>query len=301
MRINPFYPADFSCALLLLSACFGFACPPAFAQDKPQQGTSGAAAGSADYVRAFAFDVVSIRPHDPANSFRKIEVPLGGDEFQSIGNSLAMAIEFAYFPIGMQSKDRIVNAPGWLWNTEFDFVGKVSPDDLEEWHKFTPHAFGRPNPMLEAMVQTALADRCKLVVHRTPATGPGFALVVSNRGPNRKRFVEAKSDETTPNNAQKIPEDGRMVPILLRNDPDPVLHFYETSMASLVAILSRSGALVKDRTGLIGKYDFALGRLSTIGDPSADWDVAALGLKLEPIKVPTENIVIDHIEYPSPN
>jgi uncharacterized protein (TIGR03435 family) len=299
MIINPFYPADFSCALLLLSACF--ACPTAFAQDKPQQGTSGAAAGSADHVRAFAFDVVSIRPHDRANSFRKIEVSRGGDEFRSIGNSLATAIEFAYFPIGMQSKDRIVNPPGWLWSAESDFVGKVSPNDLEEWHSFTQHGFVRPNPVLEAMVQTALADRCKLVVHRIPATVPGFALVVSSRGSNRKRFVEAKPNETIPDNAQEIHEDGRMVPILSRYDPDPVVHFYETSMASLTANLSEWGALVEDRTGLIGKYDFALARLSTIGDPSADWDVPALGLKLEPIKVPAENIVIDHIEYPSPN
>jgi hypothetical protein len=33
-------PGDFSCVLFLLSACFGFAAPSAFAQDSPEQGSS---------------------------------------------------------------------------------------------------------------------------------------------------------------------------------------------------------------------------------------------------------------------
>jgi uncharacterized protein (TIGR03435 family) len=212
---------------------------------------------------------------------------------------LGVAIEFAYLPLRTQRKEQIVNAPAWLWSDEFDFVGKVGPDDLEEWRMSTQHGLYRPSPMLEAMLQAALADRCKLAVHRVPATFPGFALVVSSRGPNRKRLAEAKPDETIPDNAQKMYEDGKMVPIL--SSDDPVTHFYETSMVSLAAVLSSWGAPVEDQTGLTGKYDFALTRLSTIGDPSVDWDVAALGLKLKPIKIQTENIVIDHIERPSPN
>ncbi len=153
--------------------------------------------------------------------------------------------------------------------------------------------------MLQAMLQVALADRCKLVVHRTPATFPGFALVLSNRGPNRKRLVEAKPNEVIPDNALKVAEDGRMVPI--RSEYDPVVHFYVTPMASLAAEMSRWGAPVEDRTGLTGKYDFALTRFSTTNNPSADWNLAALGLRLEPINVPTEAIIIDHIERPSPN
>jgi len=36
-------------------------------------------------------------------------------------------------------------------------------------------------------------------------------------------------------------------------------------------------------------------------DPLANWNVQALGLKLQLIKIPTETIVIDHIEKPSKN
>lgn len=72
-------------------------------------------------------------------------------------------------------------------------------------------------------------------------------------------------------------------------------------MASLAAIMSIWwSATVEDRTGLTGQYDFALTQLNHTGDPS-DWDLGVVGLKLRPIKVPAENIVIDHIEYPSPN
>jgi uncharacterized protein (TIGR03435 family) len=36
-------------------------------------------------------------------------------------------------------------------------------------------------------------------------------------------------------------------------------------------------------------------------NPANVWDLAALGLKVMPIKIPAETIVIDHIEKPSQN
>lgn len=90
-----------------------------------------------------------------------------------------------------------------------------------------------------------------------------------------------------------------MVPI--QSPDEPVLRFYATSMMSLAAILSGWGVPAEDRTGLTGKYDFELTKATNSGDPYVDLNVAALGLKLTAIKIPTENIVIDHIEHPSPN
>jgi hypothetical protein len=130
MSINPFYPAGFSPVLLPLLACFGFVFPSAFAQNKPKQDTSAVASGSADHARAFAFEVVSIHPHNPDNSFRKVEVHPGGDEFQSIGMPLAWVIEFAYFPAGLQSKERIVNAAGC--KSRFSTVAHPRIEDVEE-------------------------------------------------------------------------------------------------------------------------------------------------------------------------
>lgn len=292
-----FHPAGFSRVILSLSACFGFACPFVLAQGGPQQNIPMAAAVDPDHVRAFVFEVVSIRPSKAG--VWHVQINPNGDEYRAIGLPLGNTILSAYFPLSLQRRERLPGAPGWIWKDKFDFVAKVAPEDIEEWHKSLRRGFGEPNPMLEAMLQAALADRCKLIVHRVPTTVPGFALVVANHDPNPKRFSLAKRDEIIPGNAQTIPENGRMVPIL--STDDPTVHFYETSSASLAAQLSRWGAPVEDRTGLTGEYDFALTRLSTSGDPSFDWDVAALGLKLKPIQIPAENIVIDHIEHPSPN
>jgi uncharacterized protein (TIGR03435 family) len=295
--MNPFHPVDFSRALFLVWTCFDFAAASALAQNGPQKSPSMATAGYSDPVGAFAFEVVSIRPGNAANT--QTYVRLNGDEYRAIGFPLAQTILMAYFPWALQSKERISDAPGWVWKDKFDFVAKVGPDDLDEWRRLLQPGFGEKNQMLEAMLQAALADRCKLVVHRIPAAVPGFALVVAKHSPNLKRFNEAKPDEIVPDNAQWIPRGGRMVPIL--SPDDPILHFYAISTSSLAAMMSRWGAPVEDQTGLPGKYDFALTRLSNVGDISVNWDVAALGFKLKPITVQAETIVVDHIEYPSPN
>ena len=298
MRKNLFNLADFGRVLLLLSACFSFAFPSAFSQDRPQQGTSTAAAGAADHVRAFAFDVVSIRPSD-AGSQMMLEIRTGGDEYRALGMPLANTILWAYFPFRLHSKNRLAGAPNWVWNDKFDFVGKVGGADLPEWQKVTKHGLWSLNPMVQSMLQAALADRCKFAAHRIAAQVDGYALVVVKQQPNWKNLIAAKPDDVIPSEAQKIPEDGRMIPIM--SPDEPVARFFQTSMASLAATMSAWGGPVDDRTGLTGTYNFSLTRLSTEGIPAVDWDLAPLGLKLVPIKLPTETVVIDHIERPSPN
>jgi uncharacterized protein (TIGR03435 family) len=71
--------------------------------------------------------------------------------------------------------------------------------------------------------------------------------------------------------------------------------------ASFAEYLSLTlGSHVEDRTGVTGEYDFALRRWQN-DDGSDSLDVEALGLKVEPIKVLRDTLVIDHIERPSPN
>ena len=255
--------------------------------------------GTSDHTRSLAFEFVSILPSNAGDRDWQLVADPNGNEYRALGMPLAYTILFAYFPRALQRKERLLGTPDWVWNNKFDFVAKVAPEDIAAWHNSLERGLGAPNPMLEAMLQSALTDRCKLAFHRIPAKVKGLALVVGNPGPNPERLVKAGPYETVPDNAQEIPDNGRVVPV---TSPDvPVLHFYKTTMKSLVAFLSKSGKLVEDRTGLTGIYDFALPRLSRDGDPSVDWDVGVLGLRFESIEAQTENIVIDQIERPSPN
>ena len=280
-------------------AAICFICASAIAQvDRPS--SAAPAAGQDAVVRSdLSFDVVSILPSKAGPNQWSLRVAPGGDDYRAIGMPLSTTLMLAWLPWRLQSKNRIVGAPSWLWNDLYDFVGKVSEADLPAWQNLAPRGFRAPNPMLQTMLRNSLAERCKLAVHLIPAETDGFAIVVAAHGPNAKNLVDAKADDVIPDNAQKIPYDGRMVPILSQDDP--VLHFYATSMTALAEMLSGFvGGPVQDKTGLSGKYNFPVTRVSTEGLPFY-WDLAPLGLKLDPAKTPTENIVIDHIERPSSN
>jgi uncharacterized protein (TIGR03435 family) len=118
-------------------------------------------------------------------------------------------------------------------------IGKVSEADLSRWNHFSQRGFLAPNPMLQTLLQNALADRCKLVVHCIPAQVDGYALVVAKHGPNRENLVDSRPDDVIPDKALQIALDARMVPIFWHDDP--VLHFYQTSMAALVLQMSGPG------------------------------------------------------------
>jgi uncharacterized protein (TIGR03435 family) len=193
-----------------------------------------------------------------------------------------------------------------MTSDKYDIVAKVAPADVAEWQR---QSHTRQKVMMQAMLQTMLAERCKLVVHRSPAEVSGYALVVGKQG---SKLKETPAGETLPSGIP-LPDGGVMVGAArggkLENS------FYGTSMAELANHLNGGspGHPVQDRTGLTGKYDFVLKRidmseeqngvvsLNAIPPPNDLWDLGALGLKVEPIKIPTETVVIDHIERPSQN
>ena len=172
--------------------------------------------------------MVSIRPNSTPN-WRIQNTP---DGFRIIGLPLGTALSYAYFLPRMQSRDWIVGAPAWLWNDTYDFDGKVSTEDQVEWSKRRDsHALDARTDslttMLQPMLQAALADRCKLVVHRVPGETQGYALMLAKKEPNLKELRVALPDEAIPSTAIPIVGGGKMIPILSKEDP--VLTFYQTS------------------------------------------------------------------------
>lgn len=261
--------------------------------------------------RPMAFDAVSIRP-SKANESWIMQWGLP-DGYRVINQPLFATIVVAYFSpqvlMSHGAKGRFLGLPPWVMQDHYDIEAKVAPADVEEWQRQSSPAEstkpGAQRNMQRAMLQAMLAERCKLVTHRTTAEVPIYALVVARHGTKLK---ETKPDEAPPAGGQLLAEGEGGMQVPYRRGETPKITFYRTSMAALAIYLSHSSGLpVQDKTGLAGKYDFALLKhdtddaLASDPAPPSIWDVEALGLKLVPAKAPMETIVIDHIEKPSEN
>jgi len=281
---------------------------PAAAQSSASAKAQTAAAKApvvAGATKPMEFEVVSIRPSAPGSPWGGVQIMPDG--YRAWGIGLWATVARAYFPMEIYSPDRLQGMQPWMTSDKYDIVAKVAPADVAEWQRQSN--FKQQKAMLQAMLQTMLAERCKLVVHRIPEEISGYALVVGKQGPKLK---ETPSGETLPGGIP-LPDGGVMVGAArggkLENS------FYGASMAELANHLNgvSPGHPVADRTGLTGKYDFVLKRidmseeqdgrvsLNAIPAPNDLFDLGALGLKLESIKIPSETVVIDHIERPSAN
>jgi uncharacterized protein (TIGR03435 family) len=185
---------------------------------------------------------------------------------------------------------QIVGLPGWAGTEPYDIEAKADADTAEAWKTLT---FKERWKQEQPMLQSLLADRCKLKVHHETRDLPVYDLVIAKGGLKMK---EAPADE---NDAESMGP-GKLSARAL-------------SMDSLVFGFSGMvGRIIVDKTGLAGKkFDFELKWTpdnQRAGDvsPDAGPDLFTaleeqLGLKLVSSKDPVEVIVIDHIEKPSAN
>ena len=278
----------------------------AAAQTAAAQGVAAAASGDVSNGKAAVFDVVSIKPgrrDEPGQHFG-----FGPTGYTAVGVPLSWVIYQAFFVFNTAGKDPVTGAPDWVSKDIWDIQAKVAPEDLAAYQKDLV-SVGVANPINRQMLQTMLVERCKLVVHRMPVEMPGYALVIAR---TNTKPTEARSDESRPSEGIPLDVGGFLVPY--HRGDTPHISLYGVSMSTLTLYLSQlAGRPVVDRTGLSGKYDFVLNWLSldpderegfvSSDDPDrlSHWNFGALGLRVEHIQVPTEHIVIDHIEKPSQN
>jgi bla regulator protein blaR1 len=217
-----------------------------------------------------------------------------------MNSPLAVAILIAYVPqsgsAAFYQNNDVVGLPDWVKDDRYDIDAKVGEADRAEWQKPNPQA-----AMLRAMMQTLLAERCKLAVHRDAKEIPVYSLVTGKNGP---KFKPTNPDDPHPA-GQALPGGGVVVPEATG------LHFYGAPVNILASVLSSSaGRPVQDKTGLTGRYDFLLQRPTSGASAPMDGASASdpahsifsvvedLGLKLEPAKGSVETLVVDHIERP---
>jgi uncharacterized protein (TIGR03435 family) len=223
-----------------------------------------------------AFDVASVKPSPPPEG-DLININLGGASHGVVtlaNTTLSECIRYAY---GLANEDQ-VSGPDWIRDRHirFDITAKAPP--------------ATPPDQLLAMMQTLLAQRFHLVLHREPRRIAHFELAVAKNGPR----------------LPAVPDDGRSV---RRYYGKNRLSYTHVSMDRFAVLLSRVlGQPVFDKTGLSGAFDVELDWQpddaapapgETESGPRPDIFAAIqqqLGLKLEASKQPVEVLVVDSAE-----
>jgi uncharacterized protein (TIGR03435 family) len=130
-------------------------------------------------------------------------------------------------------------------------------------------------------------ERFKLQFHHEMKDVSGFALLVSKGG------LKIEEDHEENNEGPSM-----------RAGPAGMV-YRKTPLSRFASFLSApAGAPVIDKTGLTGTFSFTFQppRASDPASPSIFTAVQEqLGLRLEPLKVPADFLVIDHVERPTPN
>jgi uncharacterized protein (TIGR03435 family) len=250
----------------------------------------------------YEFDTVSIKPNKSnVTSFRPGFTP---DGYRAEDLSVKYFIQVAY---GVPDY-RISGASASLDAERYDIEAKMDPSVADALSKLTPSQLQSAQ---QQMLQSLLAERFNLKIHRESKDGPVYFLTIGKNGP---KLQEAKTGNALAVNADGTPARYRIV-----IGSGNTTYAYSTSMKSLADFLTRQFSRpVLDKTGLTGSYDFTLDWMPD-APPASSPDVPngvtlprtpgaslfsavqQLGLKLEPGKSPIEFIVIDHVERPSGN
>lgn len=180
----------------------------------------------------------------------------------------------------------------------YDIQAKVAEEDLTLWQSQGPR-----RELLQQMVRQLLTQRCKLAVHETSVEVDTYALTVDDGHRSKLPVSHDSSGDPLP---KGIPQRDGGVMIPFARGQQPRVRFVDASMSALTSLLNLSSPSrpIIDRTGLTGRYDFAVDRLEDMSvdpPPSTIWRIGELGLKLVPTRTTVNATQIEHIERPSEN
>jgi endo-1,4-beta-xylanase len=233
--------------------------------------TKGASLPSAPPVE---FEVATVKPSAP---YKGGNMYAGGGIDPALVRFTNLSLE-NYIQMAYELEPFELSAPDWTRNDHYDITAKVPAGSQQE--------------QFPAMLRGLLEQRFQLRFHREPKVVPVFALVVASGG------LKAKPSATPPEQGTQQWSYGH-------------LDARATSFSYLAGALSHMRAVgcpVVDRTGVRDVFDFTLDWAESDeqegeGTPTIRLALMQkLGLKLEPLKLPVEILVIDHVERkPSEN
>lgn len=252
---------------------------------------------SAGMLRAQAparqeFEVASIKPSGPDDGRTLVQVlPSGG--LRTSGATVKFLVSLAYDITSYN----ISGGPSWIGSDRFTLLAKAdrssSADDPNyDPRQITQRQYDSMREQMRPKLQTLLADRFRLKLHRETREEPVYSLVV---GKNGAKLEPSKDFHGLGGGKGQFKANGASMEMLAG------------------ALAGQLGRPVIDRTGLTGAFDFKLEWTPDVTQADTPPPVDSsgpslftalqeqLGLKLESTKAPAEVIVIDHVERPSEN
>lgn len=249
-----------------------------------------------------AYEVASIKPTAAYDGRVLIQLQPGGG-IRTSGATLKYLVTLAYDSRAFQ----ISGGPGWIASERFDVVAKADGaarpgDALSDPRQITREQYQSFQEQMRPKLQSLLADRFRLVVHRETREAPVYALVIGKSGAKLAREQNGFRGLTRVSKG-RLAAHGATLEMLAN------------------ALSNELGRPVLDRTGMEGDFDFTLEwtpeLLAAAVQPAPGSDTLApldpngpslftaiqdqLGLRLESQKGPVEMIVIDRVERPSEN
>jgi uncharacterized protein (TIGR03435 family) len=270
---------------------------PSSAQTSAPQPTTAVPVAVNPATAPLAFEVSTVKQNKSGSAGSSSGFRDG--RFVASNTTLKNVLQYQAYGI---PESRILGGPPWMGSQRFDIEAKTDSAVLDRLRTL---ARGQRRIETRAMFQQLLADRFKLAVHWETRDLPIYALVVQKKGASLHPSKEPDGHSSTSSNDGQFTAQG----LTLAQLAD-----------ALTQELSRElGRVVIDKTGIQGRYDFALKWTQDTGAPlmnnAADASAPQpdtgpsiftaiqeqLGLKLESSKGPVQVLVIDHVEMPSEN
>lgn len=246
--------------------------------------TCGVQAVQAQTPQPKAFEVASVRPAPPLD-MQKVAMDIQAGKMPNIGMHISgLRAEYHYVTLrdlitaAYKAKPGQVTGPAWLAGDHFD-IAATMPE-------------GSTRDDAPAMLQTLLAERFKLVVHRETKDHNVLALVVAKGGPRMKESPGEAADINTdeplkPGEMQMDTPDGPARMTINKNGAGATMNLgkkgiitygmdpqtgmlqmksSKTTMAALADMLTQlmtqmgggSGTQVVDMTGLTANYEVSM-------------------------------------------
>ncbi|HVQ53143.1 MAG TPA: TIGR03435 family protein, partial [Mycobacterium sp.] len=283
---------------------------------------------------AQAFEVASVKPSnpnpDPSNPLSMIALmlPQPGGRFTATNTPLRMLIMVAY---ELKQDAQLAGGPPDLLTAKYDITARAAGSGALAMKE------------LPQLLRSLLADRFKLKTHTEARELPLYDLVLARSdgrlGPDMKPSTSdcSNADQVAAEQGAALAKGdvasfvGKPRPCSVSTDASGgplnlMMRGDGQEMKQVVEILTQfTGRAVRDKTGLTGRYDFAMKMdlqmvlalaqrmgasipsAAAANIPQSDGSSLMtalseqLGLKLESVRAPVDVVVIDSVEAPAPD